>query len=102
MIYIYINDFLTNPPLFPPIKILISHINEQLIRVGDWCTTNKFTIHVDETVMLKITNKKNENNINNVQMSGCEVNFSDDCKFSDLEIDNNLNFAHHISYIKIK
>ena len=34
---------------------------------------NKFTIHVDKTVMMNVTNKKNENNINNVQMSGREV-----------------------------
>ena len=84
------------------LETLISYINEQLIRVGDWCTTNKFTIHVDKTVMMKVTNKKSENNIDIVQMSGCEVNFSEDCTFLGVKIDNNLNFANHISYIKNK
>ena len=45
--------------------------------------------------MMKVTNKKNENGANNVQMRDCEVNFSDECAFLGVKIDNNILFVHH-------
>ena len=81
----------------------IAKMNEKLPRVINWYTNNLLKINTDKTSVILLSNKTTDMTIlNNVQINGRPVLFSNYIKYLGLHVDNHLNWNGHIRMTKNK
>ena len=64
-----------------------------------WTDSNRLSINVDKTEALLFSNRARPNDSLSIRMNTQEVSFSSSCRFLGVYLDDNLNFANHISHI---
>ena len=67
-----------------------------------WTISNKLSINIDKTVIIKITNKINDNSDGQIKLGNDVLELENYFMFLGIIIDKNLNFAALINYITSK
>ena len=81
---------------------LIPLLNDELKTIKNWAISNKLSINVEKTEIIKITNKINDNSERQVKLREDILRLEKSCVFLGVHIDKNLNFSLHINYINSK
>ena len=83
------------------IERLVVTFSEELVKVGDWCSSNRLTVNVGKTFAMHFSNLVATTN-NNVRFNDELVSFEHTGKFLGLLLDNKLRFGSHIRVVSSK
>ena len=81
---------------------IIPLLNDELKSIQNWTISNKLSINVDKTEIIKITNKINDNSERQIKLGDDVLKLENSCMFLGVNVDKNLNFSLHINSITSK
>ena len=114
---IYVNDFFKCSQVFKSIlyaddttllyshkdfKLLIEHVNNELVNISNWTKSNKLSINLNKTKYMIISNKYFDTNDCQVVLDDEVIERVRNFKFLGVIVDENLNFKDHISLVCLK
>lgn len=77
-------------------------MNEDLLLLEDWLSFNKLALNVAKTKFMHITNKRNTNKFQSLQINDEIINRESCVKYLGVKIDEKLKLTPHFYFIKAK
>lgn len=113
---IYINDLPLSSNLLPIIYAddtnlflsgksiidCIQSINNELVRISNWITSNKLSLNIEKTNFIVFSKSKIPDDIPSVFINGSHIKRVNYIKFLGVIIDEKLSWSYHINHIKGK
>ena len=84
------------------LQTAINQCNIELSKFSKWCTANKFTINLDKTCFMVVSNRYVPDLDQTIKIDSSFIKCVDSYKFLGVNIDKNLKFNNHISDISCK
>jgi hypothetical protein len=81
------------------LKDLQIKVNSTLYHISDWFSSNGLTLNMEKTNMLKFYSNHFQNNLQQNAVKINTIKEVTNIKFLGLELDNNINFKHHVAKI---
>ena len=77
----------------------ITNMNNQLVHISNWFTSNKLTLNVDKTQVMIFSRRKIPIPNTQVELKGQPVAFVAKAKFLGVIVDQRLNWKDHVSFV---